>query len=209
MWNYIKRMNWATACKKRQGYYDVKNYLLHSYSKDIIDELEAFARERVSELIARVDKYDDENNARSGDYGGDDSHGDMMYHVIGLGEDKFNEIMADPSKLNGMDFTESFNYCFPYRDDYKAMKLEYHQDRARECLGELVRIVKENEPSADDLRIIGELIARFMSILAGDIKPAFEGYSYDKDYDRYYKFDSNDCSAMFSNYLNDCKRFMG
>jgi len=208
MWNYIKRMNWAEACKNHQGYYDVKRVLLFSHSKSVNDEIKAFARARVSELIARVDKYDDENDTRSGDYSGDDSHGDMMYHVIGLGEAKFNEIMADPSKLNGMDFTESFSYCFPYRDDYKAMKLEHHQTRARECVVELGRIMHENEPDLDDLMIINELLSRFVWILSGELDEAFKGYSYDKDYNRYYEFESNDQMAMFSNYLNDCKRFM-
>lgn len=208
MWDYIERINWAEACKQDRGYYVVKRHLMESYSVEINSELEDFVRARVSELIKRVDQYDAENEARSGDYGGDDSHGDMMYHVIGLGKAKFDEIMADPSKLNGMDFTESFSYCFPFRSDYEKLTLKYHQDYALKCIDNLVRVMHENEPDSDDLLVIKDLLNVFMLVLAGDVKTVVAGYSFKKDYDKY-EFESNDCSAMFANAIYDLWKYMG
>jgi hypothetical protein len=208
MWDYIERMNWAEMCKQNHGYYAVKRVLMESYSKSIIDELDTFVRERVAELIRTVDQFDASHERRSGDYGGDDSHGDMMYHVIGLGMAKFDEIMADPSKLNGMDFTESFSYCFPHEGDYEKLKLEYHQEYALKCIDELVRIIRENEPSSDDLLVIKALIDKFMLVLAGDVEAVVKGYSFKKDYNKL-DFESNDCCAMFSNGLYDLWKYMG
>ena len=207
MWNYIEEINWAERSQKRRGYEDAKMYMLENFTEKRCKEIDAFVRERHNELYTRINEYERANDTHCGDYGGDDSFGDMIHHVIGLGEAKFNEIMEDPTKLNGMDFVESFGYVMPYDEDYKMLNDDYHLDRAKKAVVELARIVAENKPSGDDVRTIKELMDRFLTMLAGDFKEACQDFDR-ATYSRYHEFEANDCHASFANYIGDCKQFM-
>jgi len=208
MWKYIEEINWSELSKVKRGYELGKRYMLENFTQKRCKEIDAFVRERHNELYKRIEEFERANDTHCGDYGGDDSFGDMIHHVIGLGETKFNEIMEDPSKLNGMDFVESFSYVMPYDDDFLLMNPDAHTDRAMGAMVELVRILKDNKPSGDDVRTLKELMNRFMLMLAGDFKEACQDFDHNNDYNRYYNFESNDCHAMFANYISDCKKFM-
>jgi len=53
---------------------------------------------------------------------GDDGYGDLLYHIIGLGEKEFYRHAHKPSliqkRINSGDYKECFAYCVPYDDDY-------------------------------------------------------------------------------------------
>lgn len=207
MWDYVEEINWALLSKKKRGYKAGKLYMLENFTAKRGKEISDFVNERFSELYKCIEKFERANDTHCGGYGGDDSFGDMIHHVIGLGEAKFNEIMEDPSKLNGMDFVESFSYCMPYKEDYKMLKEDYHVDRAKTAVVDLARIVTENAPSGQDVMVIKELMNRFLLMIAGDIHSALEDYNYDNDYSRYYQFEANDCHASFANYISDCYEY--
>lgn len=208
MWKYIEELNWALLSKKKRGYEEGKRYMLENFTAKRGKEISDFVNERFSELYKCIEKFEHANDTHCGSYGGDDSFGDMIHHVIGLGKDKFNEIMEDPSKLNGMDFVESFSYCMPYEEDYKMLSEDYHVERATQAVVELARMVTENAPSGQDVMVIKELMNRFLLIIAGDVHGAMEDYNYENDYNRYYEFEANDQCARFANYISDCYKYM-
>jgi len=207
MWKYIEEINWALLSKKKRGYEEGKRYMLENFTAKRGNEISEFIAKRFKELYKRIEKYEQANDTHCGDYGGDDSFGDMIHHVIGLGEAKFNEIMEDPSKLNGMDFVESFGYCMPYEEDYKMLSEDYHVERAKQAVVELARIATENAPSGQDVMVIKELMDRFLLIIAGDVHAAMEDYDHENDYSRLYQFEANDCMAQFANYISDCHKY--
>jgi len=209
MWKLIEAMNWEKYSKEYRGYYEVASNLSETHTKEVIEEMQEFVTARVHELCICIDTYEKANNTRCGEYGGDDSFSDMVCHVVGLGEAKFNEIMNDPKKLNGMEFVESFSYCFPRSDEFEYINQDYHTKRALMAINELTRILNENKPGSSDVMIIKDLMDRFLLMLAGDFKDALQDYNYDTDYDIHYKFESNDCNAMFANYISDFAEFMG
>jgi len=53
---------------------------------------------------------------------GDDGHSDLLYHIIGLGRDVFEDAMKHPEhvtrRARGYDFVESFSYARPDDEDY-------------------------------------------------------------------------------------------
>ncbi len=208
MWKDIEEINWAGRSIQYRGYTEGKMYMLENFTKTRCNTIRDFVSERFDDLYDCIQTFEHVNDTHCGDYGGDDSFGDMIHHVIGLGEAKFEEIMEDPSKLNGMDYTESFSYCLPYDDDFEMLNAECHLDRARKSIVELARIVAENKPSGDDVRIIKEIMDRFLIMLAGDFKEACKDFEFSDNYSSYYKFESNDCNAMFANYINDCKTYL-
>lgn len=207
MWKYIEELNWKVLSKKKRGYEEGKLYMLENFTPKRGKEIDDFVRERHNELYKRIEEYERANDTHCGSYGGDDSFGDMIHHVIGLGEEKFNEIMEDPSQLNDMDYVESFSYCIPYEEDYKLLNVDCHVDRAKESVKELARIATENAPSGQDVMIIKELMNRFLLIMAGDVHSAMEDYDRENDYSRHYQFESNDCCAQFANYISDCYKY--
>ncbi len=59
--------------------------------------------------------------------GGWDSGDDCRRHIIGLGQDEFDAVMANPSlaqeRYDRGDYTESFVYCIPHDNDFEAYRL--------------------------------------------------------------------------------------
>ena len=62
--------------------------------------------------------------------GGDDSHSDLLYHIIGLGREQFYAHLNDYSLIekrgqsrydSAEGYKESFAYCMPYEDDWEKI----------------------------------------------------------------------------------------
>jgi hypothetical protein len=53
---------------------------------------------------------------------GDDSYGDLLHHIIGLGRELFYDYCNDPSMIKALadsyGYKESYSYCIPYDSDY-------------------------------------------------------------------------------------------
>lgn len=207
MWKYIEEINWSELSKKKRGYEEGKRYMLENFTLKRSKEINDFVNKCFSKLYKRIEEFEQANDTHCGSYGGDDSFGDMIHHIIGLGEATFNEMMEEPSKLNDIEFVESFSYCMPYEEDYKMLNEDYHVDRAKKAVVELARMVTENSPSGQDVMVIKELMDRFLLLIAGDVHAAMEDYDHDNDYSRLYQFEANDCNARFANYISDCDKY--
>jgi len=119
MWELIARINWAARSEQKRGFDSGKQFMLENFSQDTCQQIRKFVAEKRMELSIRVDEYENDHGVRCGDYGGDDSYGDMLHHVIGLGEVVYEMIMDNPSLLDRINYVESFSYCLPYDDDFK------------------------------------------------------------------------------------------
>jgi hypothetical protein len=205
MWKDIEELNWAERSQERRGYGQARRYMLENFTKTRCEKIREFISIRYNELAARIEAYEQENDCRVGNYGGDDSFNDMVHHVIGLGETYFNKVMKHPELLNDLDFVESFSYCIPYDSDFEEVQPGHFEIKARECLYELARILKENDPSPEDVKIILGLVKRFCKMAAGEFEAACEGVN-EHTYNTFYRFDSNDRQALFANILSDCKK---
>jgi len=57
------------------------------------------------------------------DLHGGDSVGDCRSHIIGLGKEEYDKVMADQKvgekRYHDGDYTEKFSYCFPYKSDWE------------------------------------------------------------------------------------------
>jgi hypothetical protein len=120
MWALIEEINWKSRSRTRRGYEGGKQFLLDNFTKETCDALRDFAKKQKNALYVRVANYESDYG-RCGNYGGDDSYDDMLWHVVGLGEDVYNMIMDNPKLLDRIDFVESFSYCFPFEDDYNEV----------------------------------------------------------------------------------------
>jgi len=207
MWKDIEEINWAERSQEQRGYENGKRYVLENFTQARCNKISEFISARFDQLYGRVEQYEQANNCHCGNYSGDDSFGDMIHHAIGLGEGYFNSVMENPKLLDELDYTESFSYCLPYESDFEMLKDGYFQKKAGDCLVELARILKENNPSNGDVEIIVEIMARFGAMVLGDFTTALKGFT-PKLYSRYYQFESNDQGALFSNILGDCQKFI-
>lgn len=207
MWNYVEEINWAERSQESRGYESAKRYILENFTPKRIKEIDDFVRDRHNELYKRIEEFERANDTHCGNYGGDDSFGDMINHAVGLGEEYFNSVMENPMLLNDLDYVESFSYCIPFEDEYEMLKGEYHQERAVRALIELANILKDNTPSKEDVKIVAEITKRMADMVAGNFKAATKGFNR-KKYSEYYQFEANDHAAMFSNILGDCKKYM-
>jgi len=204
-WDIVNSINWSENCEQHRYYETAKRELMRRYSVETMEHFDNFVRAKYRELVQRLEQFAQDNNVGiPGEFSGDDSFDDMVNHVIGRGETFYNSVMENPELLNGMHFVESFSYCVPSKHDYKYLASDYHKEQAVECINDLARIVRENNPDADDLDTIKDIMARMLLIVAGNFSEATRGFP-QSIYDRYYTFKSNDCHARFSNVISDCK----
>jgi hypothetical protein len=108
-WKLIEATNWKSDHSYRR--IEVE---LSSLDDNTFKELKEFVHEKAKTLSKT---YYDAWLGRDGGPGfdvSDDSWSDLVYDVVGRGEDFYNSITAD--KLRGMasndDYQESFSYCF-------------------------------------------------------------------------------------------------
>lgn len=208
MWNLIGALGWVES---GHDYEAIENLLLQQ-DDDTVHSLREFANERMGDLYERVDNYEDEDgNERVGNYGGDDSYGDMLAHVVGMGKLTFDAVMADPRRLNEIKFVENFLYALPHDTAYarEERTLGFHQEQASNGLKELQRIRKAAEDDTD-LGIMMDLTRRLLELKAGNLVVACDGFigttGNSEIYGRYMNWELNDRHAMFSNILYDAAR---
>ncbi len=206
MWKYIEQIDWERVSANAYNSDSVKRTVMDTYTEKTCNEIRAFAEQRKHDLHVRVEEYETEFG-HTGDYSGDDGYGDMLWHVVGLGEDKFNEVMDNPNVLNGMPFVESFGYVLPYEGDYELLTANHHKEKALHGIAELTRIITHNQPSRDDLAIIARLMQSLILIRAGDFKNAVKGYT-DENYASFYRFKSNDRTALFINVITNAREYL-
>lgn len=110
MWKRIARMNWEAS----HDYDRIGREIFSKWTRSQIKTTKEFVGERVNELYAAMKRW--EQDHRPMDIGSNDGLSDVLYHVVGLGEQEFKKTMEDPtlleSRYNEGQYKESFAYCF-------------------------------------------------------------------------------------------------
>lgn len=115
-WKIVKQADWA----RDFDYERIRNWMLKTMTMEEIEKFRRIAGQKWQQL----DKHCGSRNPAGG---GDDSHSDLLYHVIALGKDVFEANLADYMLLakrgdetygSPDGYKESFGYAIPHRDDY-------------------------------------------------------------------------------------------
>jgi len=212
-WNIITGMGWAKATLG-EGSVDtsaMKREFMETYSEKIAAQFNEWYRCKYRELVNAYDAAEKESGKRYGNFGGDDSFGDMMDHIMGLGETYYCTVMADFSLLNKLEPVESFSYCIPYTsesmNDYDDMKPKTHKKQARRALKAAAKNATR-DISNDDLVILADTMKRLTLIIAGKFDDAVGDLDFKKDYGTYYGYDGCENGAQYANTMFDCKKYM-
>ena len=130
-WDIVDFIGWGKICKKDRAYDEGKAMFMDQV--ETLEGLEAFRKvfsEKHNALYQAFDQWEKDgqdwhahHNPRS--FGlGDDSFGDLIAHCIGLGREEYKACLADPERAHkralAYDFSESFSYCIPYKEDYDS-----------------------------------------------------------------------------------------
>lgn len=146
-WKIVADLGWGT---RSTDYNAIKKKLLRNLSPN---QAAAFRttyemlRGRLYKAITKWEEEGDEffstgqaRNPRSIGLG-DDSFGDLLAHIIGLGKREFEAVLRKPqlAKDRAMrgDYKESFAYVIPYTSDYAMLDVSHYQQRG-EKIAELV-----------------------------------------------------------------------
>ena len=118
-WEIVEAANW----KSDNDYNRIRAWFMENYT---LEEALAF-RGIIATLFNQLDTFigPDRNPA----LGSDDSHSDLLHHIIGCGKAEFEWCLNDYEliKHRGRSdygsqegYRESFSYAITYKDDYKA-----------------------------------------------------------------------------------------
>jgi hypothetical protein len=107
IWKVIEGLKW----KSDHDYERIQNELS---GLDNQREIEEFVNEKANILFKKYESAWLGHDGGPGISVGDDSWGDLVYDVVGRGEDFYNSITVDKLRemANNYDFEESFIYSF-------------------------------------------------------------------------------------------------
>jgi len=219
-WSLVAYADWPN-----KGYDSISAEYLRLLSREECKEFRTIA----SSLWNILDKAVGVNRNPAG--GGDDSHSDLLYHIIGLGRDEFyahlnNYDLMDARGKAPYDsndgYKESFSYCIPYDTDYdKKNDLPHFQKWAEKAQTELDAIIENNNDKG--VALMKPLLSKVAYILEffvnGDVKGGMKQYEDAESYLAQVKQlakeqDNNDilygpsAMAYTCNFFHDFKKYM-
>lgn len=137
-WSEVAALGWGT---KTTDCDVIKKSLLKRWTPAKAEEM----REVFSALKGRLYKVLD----KVVDGVGDDGFDDLRSHIIGLGREEFERVLAEPKlaqkRIDKHDFVESFAYCLPYgAEDWEPLKPAYYVAWAKQICAELKKGFKDD-----------------------------------------------------------------
>jgi hypothetical protein len=207
IWDIIEKANW----KDFQGKCDrglelglfQRKWVQQHHTGEII-EASNFARKKVDDLYTRLKAYEKEYGELS--LGSDDSTSDALYHVVGLGEKVFNEVMMNPSIIPTLKCKESFSYML-ITDCREFDKFHdfHHQQKAFALYGELEIAIVDKEISGKS-KEVKDMKKRLYAMAHCDFDEATKGF--DTDHIKLYDAIGEQFDYGFANGLIDCYKYM-
>ena len=204
VWAVIESVNWKETNQLPSA--TLKRRLTAKYSIAQINEAETFARRAVDVLVDNyLEMLDDEQIEAEWS---DDSLNDACWHAVGLGQENYKMMLADPERMN--DGAESFAYVWPDRDD--NMWIESDVPAICKYASELMSsLVNTTAPMAVELR------ERLTAVYLGNYREATVGLGDDVDPERghnselyasMYRWEGNPKCAAYANFLVDVYLWM-
>jgi len=143
-WEWVEQMNWGTDFDHQKH----QNQSVMQFSYEDMDKMHDVYREYRSLLAAEIDteirrlRAENKENESGFPYSGDDSFGDMIAHVVGMGKDYYERALKDLDLVRKIVPEESFDYCFPFKDTFEQLKPQHYEERATKALENLERKIK-------------------------------------------------------------------
>lgn len=120
-WTLIAQMGWS----KQADYKAIAQTFFKKLGKSGMKKLDQFVGDRVSQLGTAVANYERETG-KSLEVGSDDGFSDLRYHIVGMGQEIFDEALRDPQVMQTRsrqgNYKESFAYCFMQPDPPRTAK---------------------------------------------------------------------------------------
>ena len=164
------------GCGRDHNYKRIKELFLERFTQREADEFRATFSDLKAKLEQKLDRWAEDNDKEFGL--GDDSWGDFLAHIIGMGKHEYDVVMRDPDRgyeraVNG-NFKESFSYGIPYKDDYEDQSRQPKSNGTLDLFGawalpdnfrrNLINIVE------DDIKGLEQLVANIESWSQQDFK---------------------------------------
>jgi hypothetical protein len=165
-------INWSNTINDDK----TKLALMQKYSSDEIEMVVEFAVDLIDQLETAIEKYENTDGLKL-NVGSDDGMQDVLAEIISMGVDVVEKYIKNPKlieqKYESDDYTENFLNCFPDKDDYDKMNLEYYQVLSKDMI------------AMAELKGVGKDVKdKFETVLAeftfGEFK---KEYSYDELYE--------------------------
>lgn len=178
-WNLVDVLNWKEEAHNKKDKHRFGRLKKTFMQRVALEDLESY-RKTLNQLYRALEKAIDDHCEKTGDHLGvsDDSHSDLLHHIIGLGKHLYDKTLKDPSFAVAMaenfDYVESFAYVFPYESDYKNRgNVAPFQDWARR------NVEKYNAIAAEPLfatikNDVFTVTDTMNAIIRGDVKAFFD-----------------------------------
>jgi hypothetical protein len=168
----INFINWSETTDSEK----VMLKLMQKYTPQEIEMVVGFATDLIDELENAIEKYESDGRIKL-NVGSDDGMRDVLADIVSKGVDVVEQHIDNPEliekKYESDDYVENFLNCFPYKDDYDKLNLDYYQ-RVSEEIRMLVNWDKINQNDSSSLNQILDEFSR------GEFK---KEYSYDELYE--------------------------
>ena len=132
-WETIEPFGWGTTTTDYQA---IKIALMRQLTPEQAEGLHA----RLHLLMGALERKLRDEHIEIGL--GDDSFGDLLAHVVGMGRQVYQQALQDPKTVQARghrdDFSESFAYALPQTHDYEYLKLDHYlaeAERMKELYG--------------------------------------------------------------------------
>lgn len=131
-WEIVALINWG------EDHEDIdidkmKLRLMRLLSPEEAEQLSERSREMGGKLAKAIRDWERRTHQEMDAHG--DSWDDLLNHIVGCGKEEFTRTVEDPRhalvRYQSYDYTESFAYCIPWKDDYKKLGLEFYKKWAR------------------------------------------------------------------------------
>lgn len=138
-WEIVELVNWPNICNEYRPYYKARKNLIKVLTKEESKEFSNFSigfkKVLYTMLFNKVKCM------------GDDSYGDFIAHIIGMGQVEYEKCVNDNNyALNAYQNTyiENFFYCIPSDEDYTLKETNYEEyiKRAKKIALSLDRAIK-------------------------------------------------------------------
>jgi len=165
-WSEIALIGWTD--KPEKGFYDAaKARLLRRWTGEFIEAFDEMKDGLHSELARAVEAEEQKTGESSGC--GDDGFGDLMNHVIGLGQKEYEASLADPMRVikrgQAYNYAESFGYCIPYGGDIELVSKGLYIERARRIVENLTALKQSR--FGKDFEDLDSLLQLMMRVVNG------------------------------------------
>ena len=131
-WEAVTDLDWAGT----EGDYKLlERGILENWDDDFTREFDTLLREKTGHLYGVIDTYEKRNGVSC--ECGDDGFDDLRAHIVGLGKEEYDAVLADPMRAvtrgQASDYIESFSYAIPHlpSKEKQAMTMDEARTKVR------------------------------------------------------------------------------